>query len=374
MDNAALKDRSFHDDVVLRMIFVGMNELVNALVNKYANADLPFMYFLMITAPTVFFLCFFSTTKQTPFIQDLREFCSFDLVVNTIFIIAFFLPDASLFKDLTPIRDVAIKIIYVALWLRIFWPCQQATHEIYYNWPTFGPIGVWRKFRKTPWQLHPATDLQAFAAYAGIAASGVVGYYLWRYNIRQAEILNNIGQFAILVFIVVTAPPRAKRWWQEHLARIEADRIAKETAERAAAEARQIIMQQAQQSVEFEAARYAAEHQAKAAQDEAAQLRDQLANPPQAEPPPPHPVLAMLDRNSPTFDAGLYLTMLARQERIKHTGKTKERTKQDIYDTLAPIAVELGVTPKWRSKQDQPNRTILDSCIMAGLVGFGDED
>jgi hypothetical protein len=41
MDGAALKDRSFHDDIVLRMVFVGINEAQNSLTNEFANANFP---------------------------------------------------------------------------------------------------------------------------------------------------------------------------------------------------------------------------------------------------------------------------------------------------------------------------------------------
>lgn len=393
-DYAALKNRSFDDDVVLRIIFVGMNELSNALVNKYASADAPLLYFPLLIAPTAFFIYFFATIKQTPFVQDLREFCAFDLALNTTFAAAFFLPDPQLFRNLTPIRDVAIKAIYVALWLRIFWPCQQTSTETYHNWPTFGPIGLWHKFRKLPWQHCPATDSQAAAAYIGIVVSGLVGYYLWQHKIRQVDILYSIGQFTALIILAKTAPPRAKRWWQAHLARLEEDRAAKEAAQQAAdaakeaaqraadaaaqeaEQARRIITQQAQQSLEIEAARIAAEHHAELVQAEAMQLREQLANPPQAEPPPlppPHPALAMLDPEQAPFDAGFYLTLRAIQERSKYIGKSKEHAKNCIFETLAPVAMDLGVKSKWRIKRDQPNRKQLENCIMAGLVGFEEE-
>ena len=376
MENAVIKARSFHDDIVLRLIFVIMNELLNGISNKYADPAIPLLYFSLVTAITVFPLVVFSNVKQQPFAQDMLEFCVIDLTIKCAGIATFVFAHDTLYQPYIAIQDIAVKIIYLALWLRIFWPCREKTLDLYRNWPVFGPIGLWHKLRKAPWPLCPATARQALAAYAGMVAAGVAGYWLWRYQISNVQVFVAVGQLAILAFIAVVIPPRAMRWWQAHQAAIEADRAAKDAAERAASQARQIIMQQAQQSVDFEAAKIAAEYQAKAAHDEAAQLREQLANPPPIaapEAPPPHPVLAMLDRNSDNFDAGLYLTLLARQERTKYTGKTKEQAKLEIYEALAPVAVELGIRSTWRTKRHQPNRALLESCIMAGLVGFGGE-
>ncbi len=152
----------------------------------------------------------------------------------------------------------------------------------------------------------------------------------------------------------------------------EAAQRAADAAAQEAEQARRIIAQQAQQSLEIEAARIAAQHHAELAQAEATQLREQLANPPQAE-PPVHPALAMLDPEQESFDAGLYLTLLAIQERGKYLGKSKEHAKECIFETLAPTAMKLGVKSKWRIKRHQPNRKQLENCIMAGLVGFEEQ-
>jgi hypothetical protein len=360
-------------------------------------------------APTAFLVYLFATIKQTAFVQDAREFCIINLAIQILFAGSFVFAHDTLYPDLKPIRAVGIKIIYVALWLRILWPCQQSATETYHNWPTFGPLGLWHKWRQKPWQLCPATEWQAVAAYVGLALSGLAGYCFWRFKISNVEVFAGICQITALATVAKFAPARAKLWWQAYLASIEAERTAKAAAERAAsaakaeadraalaakeemeraamlaareaAEARQIISQQAQRSVHSEADKIAAERAAQAAEDQIVDLHAQLASMAarlaelQAIAAQPNPTARYLDRNAKEFDAGFYLTWQVLQERGKYNGKTKDRAKFGLFEELAPLAMELGVKPKDRKRQNQPNRTLLESCIMAGLVGFGGEE
>jgi hypothetical protein len=396
MDGAALRNRSFHDDLVFRLVFVGLNEISNAWVNQFANSALPLHFFALVAVPILFFLCFFSTLEQTAFVQDVREFCVIDLARIIVGVGTFLFAHDTLYQWFKPISAAGSKIVYVALWIRICWPCQHEGLDKYHNWPTFGPLGLWHKLRKTPWQLCPATQWQTVAVYVGLCVAGVVGYCLWRYDVKQVDIFNRVCQFAALAAIAKIAPTKAKHWWQAHMARIEAERIAKAEAEREAsaakaaleraaveaeraeAEARRIIVQQAQQSVDVEAAKITAERLAQAAQAEIADLRTQLASMAriieEQSATSANPLLPYLDRNANEFDPGIYLTWLALLERSKYLGKTKDRAKTAIFDTLTPIAMELGIKPKDRRRQNQPNRTLLESCIMAGLVGFSAEE